>query len=102
MQPGSIALANNHAAMVEKRNNKRSGQSASRSGPSPATVAGQGAGANQFSIDTKQKIYQGLGSQGPGQGAAPNAALGTSSKFGISSGFNSTKVRTQRFGVSGT
>ena len=57
MQPGSIALANNHAAMVEKRNNKRSGQSASRSGPSPATVAGQGAGANQFSIDTKQKIY---------------------------------------------
>jgi hypothetical protein len=48
---------------------------------------------NPFSIDTKQKIYQGIQVPiGQGIGTVP-------SKLGINTGFNSTKVRTQRFGV---
>ena len=53
-----------------------------------------GTGNNQFNLETKQKIYN----QGPHQ-LAQGLNSGTAAKFGLSSGFHSTKVRNQRFGV---
>ena len=50
---------------------------------------------NQLNMDTKQKIYNQAGSNQLGQALSSS----TAAKFGLTSGFHSTKVRNQRFGV---